>query len=551
MRTAVLYNFLLEANVMASIAVILMIVVRRFFRPQLGSRAIRFAWVLVAARLLLPISLPNPFINDIRPGFLADAGIRPIAGQIKVRLQDALETVRWAIVSRSGENALTRRMLDTESAMYNGAAAMRLMQWYLVGVAVVLLWFVVSNAVFRAKLKAGRIEPISGALKAEYERVCAERGVKPVPVYFTDPLPSACLVGVFRPFIALPLTARPDEAIYVLTHEVCHHQAHDNLWAVVRMLCCGLHWFNPLVWAAAWMSRADCELACDERVIAGMEDAQRRAYAGVLVLAASRRATPGLLTVATGMTMTGRSLKERVDSILRSGRVKRGLALAFAVLASMCLIGAFATSEVARVWQIPLEEMDADLRGDYTVDTELLAHYAEDQEDLDAFALGLWDSSYLREYAEAPFAVQRQTGDPRWWIIDKSGLLTLVYDQQGRLQHLMNAKSGYEDGVWISGEVESPVDFVDYEKQVETLQHFVRAFAPHLWHEGMHFPLVEEYRRGSDYFAYYVIAYDGWNAAGTIAEEKHIGQIVMQLAPVPRVVMFLDSMEGSSYSGNG
>ena len=100
-RTAVLYNFLLEANVMASIAVILMIIVRRFFRPQLGSRAIRFAWVLVAARLLLPISLPNPFINDIRPGFLADAGIRPIAGQIKVRLQDALETVRWAIVSRS------------------------------------------------------------------------------------------------------------------------------------------------------------------------------------------------------------------------------------------------------------------------------------------------------------------------------------------------------------------------------------------------------------------------------------------------------------------
>ena len=217
----------------------------------------------------------------------------------------------------------------------------------------------------------------------------------------------------------------------------------------------------------------------------------------------------------------------------------------------MCLIGAFATSEVARVWNIPLEEMDADLRGDYTVDTELLAHYAEDQEDLDAFALGLWDSSYLRENAEAPFAVQRQTGDPRWWIIDKSGMLTLVYDQQGRLQHLMNAKSGYEDGVWISGEVESPVDFVDYEKQVETLQHFVRAFAPHLWHEGMHFPLVEEYRRGSDYFAYYVIAYDGWNAAGTIAEEKHIGQIVMQLAPVPRVVMFLDSMEGSSYSGNG
>ena len=55
--------------------------------------------------------------------------------------------------------------------------------------------------------------------------------MKPVPVYFTDPLPSACLVGVFRPYIALPLTAKPQEAIQVLTHEVCH---------IKTMIPCGM-----------------------------------------------------------------------------------------------------------------------------------------------------------------------------------------------------------------------------------------------------------------------------------------------------------------------
>ena len=45
MRTAMVYNFLLEANIMASIAIFLMIIVRKFFRKHLGSRIIRFSWL--------------------------------------------------------------------------------------------------------------------------------------------------------------------------------------------------------------------------------------------------------------------------------------------------------------------------------------------------------------------------------------------------------------------------------------------------------------------------------------------------------------------------
>ena len=91
MRTATLYNFLLEANLMASIAILLMIPIRRFLRPQLGSRVIRFLWLLVALRLLCPLALPNPAINEIRSPFALDEAIRPIAGQIKVRMTDAAQ----------------------------------------------------------------------------------------------------------------------------------------------------------------------------------------------------------------------------------------------------------------------------------------------------------------------------------------------------------------------------------------------------------------------------------------------------------------------------
>ena len=54
MRSAFVYNFLIEANIMASIAIILMIPLRKFFRKQLGNSAICFGWLLVAIRLLCP-----------------------------------------------------------------------------------------------------------------------------------------------------------------------------------------------------------------------------------------------------------------------------------------------------------------------------------------------------------------------------------------------------------------------------------------------------------------------------------------------------------------
>ena len=296
MRTAVVYNFLLEANLMASIAILLMLPIRRFLRGRLGSRAIYFAWLLVAVRLLCPLTLPNPAINGIRSPFAMDSAIRPIAGQLMVRFQDILSRVEQLMEEHPalpGSAAVAKDMNHLLEGMYNGMLPLTLMKIYLAGAALVLIWFAAANLRFRLRLRAGRIEPISGRLLEQYELLCRQRNVRPIPVYFTDPLPSACLVGVFRPYIALPLSAPPQEAVQVLTHEVCHYKGGDHLWAL------------------------------------------------------------GVGVLATGMTMTGKKLKKRVNSILHNGQVRRGAAVAFALAASMALVGAFATGERAYVLRVP------------------------------------------------------------------------------------------------------------------------------------------------------------------------------------------------------
>ena len=344
MRSAFVYNFLIEANIMASIAIILMIPLRKFFRKQLGNSAICFGWLLVAIRLLCPLSLVNPLIHTIRSPFAADTAIRPIAGQIKVRISDALgdlSSLFWRADNQSAYEVTNRLQVGME----NASTSITLAKVWLAGVLLIVAWFLFSNIRFRLRLRADRIDRISGELLEQYEALCRQRHIKPVPVYFTDPLPSACLVGVFRPYIALPLSASPQDVIHVLTHEICHIKNKDHLWGILRLLCCAIHWFNPLVWIAASMSRTDSELRCDDRVTQPMNQEERKSYASVLVLAAARRNAPGLGVLATGMTMTGKRLKTRVATVMQNRKPLRWLTISFAILSSMCLIGAFATSE--------------------------------------------------------------------------------------------------------------------------------------------------------------------------------------------------------------
>ena len=87
-----------------------------------------------------------------------------------------------------------------------------------------------------------------------------------VPVYVARGLPSPCLYGFPRPAVYLtPAAAGEPELLgHVLRHELTHRRHGDHIWAVLRAAALALHWYNPLVWLAAVLSRRDGELACDE-----------------------------------------------------------------------------------------------------------------------------------------------------------------------------------------------------------------------------------------------------------------------------------------------
>lgn len=137
-----------------------------------------------------------------------------------------------------------------------------------------------------------------------------------LPVYTTRVVSTPCLFGSA---IYLPRSEAGSLALnHVLAHELGHYRQLDQVWSTLRCACMVLHWYNPLVWLCASLSKKDAELACDEATIKTLGEDQRLAYGKTLIeMTCAKREPKDLLLTATTMSLGKKTLKERVRMIAK------------------------------------------------------------------------------------------------------------------------------------------------------------------------------------------------------------------------------------------
>ncbi|MDE7300006.1 MAG: M56 family metallopeptidase, partial [Lachnospiraceae bacterium] len=114
-------------------------------------------------------------------------------------------------------------------------------------------------------------------------------------IYQSDYIDSPFVVGVFRPRIYLPSSLCGKEREYIVLHERTHLRRGDHIFRLLAFAALTLHWFNPLVWLAFYLSGRDMEMACDETVMKRTSGDIRAEYsASLLGLATGRRMIPGI-----------------------------------------------------------------------------------------------------------------------------------------------------------------------------------------------------------------------------------------------------------------
>ena len=178
-------------------------------------------------------------------------------------------------------------------------------------------------------------------------------------------------LGAMRPVVFLQEEYLEGQLYYIMKHEMTHMVRKDLLLKLLLECVCCLHWFNVLVYFLNDQFDNACEASCDERVLAGCTEDERRAYSKLLVdnlkrlkeqIAAPRKRIP----FENGLGDAYEKTKERVNLIMKAkevGNWRKGLAAGmFAVLLVANSFTALAYPNVYRV-----EDEKADVAED-TID---------------------------------------------------------------------------------------------------------------------------------------------------------------------------------------
>lgn len=344
----------------SSILILFIIVLRLCLKGKISLRLQYALWLLVAVRLLFPFSVGETvisignWIDSLRDTKevqqVVDFTQKPLLSAPYEDIFDSVPDDYWEDRNESNQQipgnvisgTVEYERQEIEHSSYTPAEIAKAI--WIVGMAVLAVWFLFSNIHFSIKLKKTRM------LLGNANELCSisKKGLRTLRVYQTNVVDTPCLYGLFCPaiYVTEEVMERKVNLQHVLEHEMTHYRHGDYIWSLLRVVCLVLHWYNPLVWWAAMLSRNDAELACDEATMKRLGESERASYGRTLIdLTCEKRST--ILITATTMTGSKKSIKERILLITKNPKTRVSVLTGVVLLALLALVVTFTGAKTA------------------------------------------------------------------------------------------------------------------------------------------------------------------------------------------------------------
>lgn len=301
-----LFSVILSLSISGGLVGLLILLLSPITERFFAKRWTYYLWFLVIARLLLPVHADVNLMEYLSVRLAAvESGLTGADGAAEATAditgeemagQDTgqtggIETAQNTAAGGKVESAYSG--IDTDNNIGSGRRELWL---HIAGI----LWLLgVLIAVFR---KIYIYQHFAGAVRAASAPVTDDRvyrksaeiqmrlGLgKRVPLYKSTVIDSPMLVGILKPCIYMPsallaeMEGKENDICLILHHELVHYKRKDiwYKWLFQAVLC--VHWFNPLLYVFNRKFNMDCELACDEKVMALLTEKGRRDYGNVLL----------------------------------------------------------------------------------------------------------------------------------------------------------------------------------------------------------------------------------------------------------------------------
>lgn len=296
------------------------------------------AWLIVALRLIIPfnVSLPQAPVQIAVPSAVA---VAPQPAN-PVPAADVWEADNDAPLTdgTSGFGSSASAPAKSEAIDPAGLAAA-------IWIAGMLVFFALQAATYLRFLRRLHFSPhgeAPDAMRAQWELACRDSGLARAPeIVINAGVPAPVLTGLFRSRLLLPHDRYANREIqFIFRHELVHYRRRDLCYKLILMIANGIHWFNPLVYAAVAQANRDVELSCDDAVMAGLGNADRAEYGEAILNALPVKKEWRLEPVfTTSFGSTKKTMKQRLVNLFDRTIKKRGIAALCAVILVAATVG--------------------------------------------------------------------------------------------------------------------------------------------------------------------------------------------------------------------
>ncbi len=274
---------------------------------KLLNLSISASWlVLVVLALRLVLKRAPKWVNVLLWGMVALRLMLPFSIESALSLIPSAETVSPEVVQFDPAPTITSGVEFIDNAV-NPSLSESFAAAPLASVNPLYVWTYLAGWVWLIGLAAMLLYALVSYLRL---RRCVRASI-PLRenIYVCDEVPSPFILGIVHPRIYLPSALDEAQRGSVLSHERAHLARRDHWWKPLGFALLAVYWFNPLLWLAYTLLCRDIELACDERVLRGMDAGQVKAYSSALLACSVPRRMIAACPLAFGEVGVGARVK--------------------------------------------------------------------------------------------------------------------------------------------------------------------------------------------------------------------------------------------------
>lgn len=299
-------------SISMSLIGLVFIMITSFLSKRYSNKCLYYSWMIVVVGLLIPFrpQFDNALIKFIKP-------LSTLSG-----------TVNYEAIITTGKS-----LIGYSVDWFKVIGVI-----WITGAVIFITYQLLKQRSFNHMVKRWSVEIEDVKLLKLLQDLQYEMDIF-VPIKFKvcSCISTPMTTGFLSPVVLLPSLDIPtDSMLLILRHELIHFKRGDIWYKLLTLLANALHWFNPIIYLISQEISTRCEISCDEEVINGSNLNIRKSY-GETIINTAKNCSTFNTALSTSFYDSNRNIKQRIYSIMDTGKKKRGTLLVTCVLlGTMC-----------------------------------------------------------------------------------------------------------------------------------------------------------------------------------------------------------------------